>query len=79
VRAPTLKQAEAAREQHSDELARLGAHAVGVEKAGTGWVVVAYVEPATTFSAPETISAKLAGREVDVPLMVQREDMFKAE
>jgi hypothetical protein len=77
--ASTLKQAEAAREQFSDELAKLGAHAIGVEKADAGWAVVAYVEPAKAFDAPVMLAAKHGGREVKVPLVVQREGMFKAE
>ncbi|MGZ8400085.1 MAG: hypothetical protein ACXWVI_02120 [Methyloceanibacter sp.] len=77
----TLKQAEAARDQFADELAKRGAHAVGVEqdRDSEGWVVVAYVEPAATFSAPKMLSARQAGRVVSVPLLVQRERGFVAE
>ena len=76
---PTLKDAERARKQFSEELAKLGAHAIGVEKGNDGWSVVAHVEPSTAFQAPETLAVKHAGRVVAVPLVVQREDIAKPE
>ncbi|MFA5952625.1 MAG: hypothetical protein WC807_20380 [Hyphomicrobium sp.] len=77
--AATLKQAEAARAKFSDDLAQRGAHAIGVEEAKDGWSVVAFVEPGRSFDAPATLSVKLLGRSVAVPLVVQREDMAKPE
>lgn len=75
----TLKQAEAARSQHSAELAKLGAHAIGVEELGSGWAVVAHVEPGQAFDGPQTLKTQIGGRMVDVPLKVLRADIAEPE
>lgn len=76
----TLKEAEFARSQFADELAKRGAHAVGVEQlADKGWAVVAYVEKASVFEAPETLNTTRRGSELSVPLLVRRENMAKPE
>jgi hypothetical protein len=76
----TLKQAEAARAQFADELARRGAHGVGVEETkNDGWRVVALVEPGKKFGGPTTLDVVLRGSTIPVKLKVAREALFKAE
>lgn len=76
----TQKQAEAARDQFSEDLAKRGAHAIGIEHRGSeGWAVVAHVEPSKAFDAPATLTAKQGSREVAVPLIIQRGESFKPE
>lgn len=77
----TLKQAEAARAQFSDALAKLGAHAIGVEDSGSerGWEVIAYVAPLQHIAAPPTLATVVGRKTVEVPLRIQREAAFKPE
>jgi hypothetical protein len=73
-----LKQAELAREQFSDELARCGAHAVGVERQSDrgGWAVIAFVAPSAKFNGPANLMARHDSRTVPVPVIVRREETF---
>jgi hypothetical protein len=79
----TLKDANQARSQNADDLARIGAHAIGVEKGATfgrkGWVVVAYVDPAESVELPAKLTARLKGAAVDVPLVVEKAERFEAQ
>lgn len=77
----TLKQAEAARAKFADELAKLGAHAIGVEESDSalGWVVIAYVAPRRRIAAPEKLVTTVGGKTVDVPLRIRREGAFTLE
>lgn len=77
----TRAQANKARAAHAETLARKGAHAVGVEDGKSfgkrGFVVVAYVEPGKKVDLPATITSKAT--EIEVPLIVERAEMFEAE
>jgi hypothetical protein len=77
----TRAQANRARAAHAEALARKGAHAVGVEDGKSfgkqGFVVVAYVEPGKKVDMPATINPEAT--EIEVPLVVERAEMFKAE
>jgi hypothetical protein len=77
----TRAQADKARAAHADALARKGAHAVGVEDGAAfgkdGFVVVAYVAPGKRVALPATIAASATAAEV--PLVVERAEMFKPE
>lgn len=77
----TRAQANRARTAHADALAKKGAHAVGVEDGKSfgkpGFVVVAYVEPGKEVDLPATIGSE--AKDVEVPLVVERAEMFKAE
>jgi len=77
----TRAQADKARAAHAETLARKGAHAVGVEDGKSfgkrGFVVVAYVEPEKKVNLPATV--KSDADEIEVPLVVERAEMFKAE
>jgi hypothetical protein len=77
----TLKQAEAARTQFADDLAKLGAHAIGVEESepGDGWAVIAYVAPEQQIAAPATLVTTVGGKVIKVPLRIRREEAFKLE
>ncbi|MBY5827117.1 hypothetical protein [Rhizobium leguminosarum] len=81
----TLDEANLARAQHADELAKVGVHAVGVEKGEafgrTGWVVVAYTQsPAEELpQLPDFLTTKEEGNAVEVPLLVQRAEPFEAQ
>lgn len=77
--ASTLKQAEAARAQHADALAKLGAHAIGVEPVDDGWAVIAQIEPGQPFDGPRVLSTRVAGKLIDVSLRIERADMAKPE
>lgn len=73
----TLEQAEAARKAHAESLARLGAHAVLVEKAGPGWCVVAHALPDAALGIPAKLATEVAGEVVDVPVKLIRSRMAK--
>jgi len=79
----TLSQANAARAQHADDLAKVGVHAVGVEKRdGFGqeeWVVVAYLDPAATPKLPAALRTTHGGETVDVPLVIERAEPFEPQ
>lgn len=79
----TLDQANDARAQHADDLAKQGAHAIGVEKGETfgkeGWVVVAYVDPAKLLKLPANLTTTLKGKAVDVPLVVEKAEPFEPQ
>jgi hypothetical protein len=79
--AATLEQAEAARAEFADQLARLGAHAIGVEPhpTGPGWAIVAYVDADATPSLPRSLKTDSAGKAVAVPLLVERRERFQLE
>jgi hypothetical protein len=77
----TREEASRARTANADKLARKGVHAVGVEAGKSygkpGFVVVAYVEPNKRIKLPSTITTD--ANDIEVPLVVERAEMFKAE
>jgi hypothetical protein len=77
----TLKQAETARTKFADQLAKLGAHAIGVEESdsGEGWEVIAYVAPKQPINAPTKLVMTAGDKTVEVPLRIRREDAFTLE
>jgi hypothetical protein len=78
----TLREANLAREEHSERLRAMGAHAVMVDQvpgsAGTGYAVYASFErpPARP---PKTLEVKVAGKPVQVPLIAQKAERFRPE
>ncbi|MCV3243602.1 hypothetical protein ABID19_006629 [Mesorhizobium robiniae] len=79
----TLDEANSARQRHADGLAKIGAHAVGVEKGEpygrSGWVVVAYTQPGAAVKLPESLTINHQGNDVDVPLVVQKAEPFEPQ
>jgi hypothetical protein len=79
----TLEEANSARQQHADDLAKSGAHAVGVEKGDvfgqSGWVVVAYTQADAPVKLPAILPIERAGNSVEVPLVVQRAEPFEPQ
>ena len=79
----TLDEANNARQKHADDLAKVGAHAVGVEKGEAysqpGWVVVAYTQPGAAVALPDTLTINHQGHDVEVPLVVQTAEPFEAQ
>lgn len=77
----TLREAEAARRTHADELAGKGAHAIGVERGidfdVSGYVVVAYVEPGKNVDLPKLVATPRARK--PVPLVLIRAERFQPE
>ncbi|MGX9146461.1 hypothetical protein [Mesorhizobium sp. 128a] len=79
----TLSQANSARAQHADDLAKVGAHAIGVAKGESfgreGWVVVVYVQPGTARDLPTALTTEHEGKPVDVPVVVEDSEPFEAQ
>ncbi len=85
----TLKQADKARAVHSAAIADKGAHAIGVEPGKAyglkGYIVVAYVDPDKNIKLPGTItiedviSKSDVLRQISVPLLVRKAEMFEAQ
>ncbi|QPC91715.1 hypothetical protein [Mesorhizobium sp. INR15] len=79
----TLSQANSARAEHADDLGKIGAHAIGVEKGESfgrqGWVVVVYVEPGTVHDLPAALTTEHEGKAVDVPVVVKDSEPFEAQ
>lgn len=77
------REANAAREQHSDFLRRLGAHAIAVDEVRRGgektFAVVAFVEGEPAGPVPRQLEVKVGSRTVQVPLAVKRAERFKPE
>lgn len=69
------KEANLARQQHSDFLRRLGAHSIGVDKrkgkGETGFAVIAFFERKPSKTAPQTLETKSGQRTLAVPLVVE--------
>ncbi|MER9656617.1 hypothetical protein NKJ26_24500 [Mesorhizobium sp. M0152] len=79
----TLSQANSARTEHADDLAKVGVHAIGVEKGENfgreGWVVVVYVEPGKSHDLPTTLTTNHEGKPVDVPVVIENSEPFEAQ
>jgi len=71
----TEKEANLARQQHSNLLRQLGAHSIGVNeskrKGETGYTVIAYFERKPSKTIPQTLEIKSGQRKITVPLSVQ--------
>lgn len=69
------KEANLARQQHSDLLKRLGAHSIGVDKlkgkGETGFAVIAFFERQPSKTIPQTLETKSGQRTIAVPLVVK--------
>lgn len=79
----TQAQADKARAVYADRIAKQGAHAVGVEPGKShgksGFVVTAYVEPGKQVELPENLTLENTKCPVDVPLVVIKANLFKAQ
>jgi len=79
----TRKQADLARELHSDQLAKDGAHAIevakGAEYGKTGFVVVAHVAPGEKHALPSRLTAKVSGQLFSVDVVAKVSDQFEPE
>lgn len=77
------READLARERHSDFLRELGAHAVGVDEVRRGgektFAVIAYFEERPAESLPKTLEVKSGGRTFEVPLALKVEEKFRPE
>jgi hypothetical protein len=75
--------ANAARDAFSKELARKGAHAIGVEPGQAhghaGFVVVAYVPDEFSGSLPESLEVPKELGGGSVPVVLRRQEPFKPE
>lgn len=69
------KEANLARQQHSDFLRRLGAHSIGVDKlkgkGETGFTVIAFFERKPAKTVPRTLETKNGQRTIAVPLAME--------
>lgn len=69
------KEANLARQQHSDCLRQLGAHSIGVDKikgkGATGFAVIAFFERKPSKAVPQTLETKSGQRTLGVPLIVE--------
>lgn len=69
------KEANLAREQHSDLLRKLGAHSIGVDeikrKGEKGFAVIAFFEHQPSKKVPETLEVKGGAQTLAVPLVVE--------
>jgi hypothetical protein len=78
----TEKQANLAREEHSDLLAGLGAHAISVDEnedqGKKGYVVTAFVKE-KTHKIPESLEIKSGKKTISVPVVVKVAENFKLE
>jgi hypothetical protein len=76
------KEANLAREQHSDYLRALGAHGIAVDevkqKGTKSFAVIAFFEEPPE-SVPETLEVKAGKKTKEVPLVARRMERFKAE
>lgn len=78
----TEREANLAREQHSDFLRKMGAHAIAVDevkrKGSEAFAVIAFFEKKPE-DTPETLEVKKGKGKVQVPLVVRIEEKFKPE
>jgi hypothetical protein len=69
------REANLARQQHSDSLRQLGAHSIGVDKlkgrGTTGFAVIAFFERKPSKAIPQTLETRSGQRKLDVPLVVE--------
>jgi hypothetical protein len=69
------KEANLAREQHSDFLRELGAHSIAVDEVGRGaakgFAVIAFFARKPAKALPETLEIKSGKRAVAVPLVLE--------
>ena len=76
------REANRAREQHSDMLRGLGAHAIAVDeigrKGGKTFAVIAYFEKKPA-GVPAALEIKSGRRTLEVPLVAQIMERFKPE
>ena len=79
----TLDEANCARQQHADSLAKAGVHALGVEEGAAfgcaGWVVVAWVAPDAAPTLPDSLAASMHGKTVDVRLCIRKSEPFEPQ
>ena len=77
------KQANKARELHSDLLVKQGAHAIGVAQGRQygkrGFVVVAHVAPGTGRKMPEKLKGSLHGKPFEVDVVTEASEPFRPE
>ena len=78
----TEREANLAREQHSDALRKMGAHAISVDivkqKGEETFAVIAFVEKKPD-DAPKTLEVKRGNRTVKVPLAVRVAERYQPE
>ena len=76
------KEANLARDQHSDYLRKLGAHAIAVDevkrKGETDFAVVAYFEEKPD-DVPPTLEVKAGKKTLAVPLIARVQEKFRPE
>ena len=75
----TEEQANKARNKYSDTLVKRGAHAIGVDKGKTGYVVVAHVAPDEKHDVPDKLSFKAGNEVVEVPVVKKLTERFRPE
>jgi len=79
----TEKQANKAREVHSDALAERGAHAVGIASGRPygkrGFVVVAYVNAGEAHDIPDKVTTKTGDGEISVAVVKKVAERFQPE
>jgi hypothetical protein len=75
----TEEQANKARNKHADALVKGGAHAVGIDKKGAGFVVVAHVAPNEKHDVPDTLSYRAGKKMIEVPVVKKLTERFEPE
>ena len=79
----TEREANLAREQHSDLLRKMGAHAIAVDPVKRGgeetYAVIASFETKPEDAPPKTLEVKRGRKTVKVPLVVRVEEKYQLE
>jgi hypothetical protein len=80
----TEKEANLAREKHSDYLQKSGAHTIAVDKVKTGkgknsFGVIAYYENEPDKKLPKILEIENDGKKIKVPLQAEFSSMAKLE
>lgn len=73
------RDANKAREIHSDDLRKSGAHAIGVDKVKGDFCVVAYYEERPTGNLPDSLEVESYGKKKRVPLRTEITPMAELE
>jgi hypothetical protein len=75
----TEEQANKARNKYAQALVKGGAHAIGVDKGKSGFVVVAHVAPNQAHDVPDKLSYKAGKETVEVPVVKKVTERFRPE
>ena len=75
----TEDEANTARNKYAKALLKGGAHGIGVDKKGKGFVVVAHVAPNEQHDVPDKLTYKIKNEVVEVPVIKKLTERFQPE